>query len=83
MLPAIIPTVASVGAITFNSLLSEYTVSALLYNVSNVPLGIVLRTPDMNVDPNSEANMLVYIVVLMAISAVTLILTRKYRTARD
>lgn len=37
----------------------------------------------MNVDPNSEANMLVYIVVLMAISAVTLILTRKYRTARD
>lgn len=83
VLPAIIPTVASVGAITFNSLLSEYTVSALLYNVSNVPLGIVLRTPDMNVDPNSEANMLVYIVVLMAISAVTLILTRKYRTARD
>lgn len=83
VLPAIIPTVASVGAITFNRLLSEYTVSALLYNVSNVPLGIVLRTPDMNVDPNSEANMLVYIVVLMAISAVTLILTRKYRTARD
>ena len=83
VLPAIIPTVASVGAITFNSLLTEYTVSALLYNVSNVPLGIVLRTPDMNVDPNSEANMLVYIVVLMAISAVTLILTRKYRTARD
>ena len=83
VLPAIIPTVASVGAITFNSLLSEYTVSALLYNVSNVPLGIVLRTPDMNVDPNSEANLLVYIVVLMAISAVTLILTRKYRTARD
>lgn len=83
VLPAIIPTVASVGAITFNSLLSEYTVSALLYNVSNVPLGIVLWTPDMNVDPNSEANMLVYIVVLMAISAVTLILTRKYRTARD
>ena len=83
VLPAIIPTVASVGAITFNSLLSEYTVSALRYNVSNVPLGIVLRTPDMNVDPNSEANMLVYIVVLMAISAVTLILTRKYRTARD
>ena len=83
VLPAIIPTVASVSAITFNSLLSEYTVSALLYNVSNVPLGIVLRTPDMNVDPNSEANMLVYIVVLMAISAVTLILTRKYRTARD
>ena len=40
VLPAIIPTVASVGAITFNSLLSEYTVSALLYNVSNVPLGI-------------------------------------------
>ena len=83
VLPVIIPTVASVGAITFNSLLSEYTVSALLYNVNNVPLGIVLRTPDMNVDPNSEANMLVYIVVLMAISAATLILTRKYRTARD
>lgn len=79
LLPAIFPTAVSVGAITFNGLLSEYTVSALLYNVNNIPLGIVLRSPDWSPDPNSEANTLVYIVVLMIISSITLLLTQKYR----
>lgn len=78
-LPAILPTVASVGAITFSGLISEYTVSALLYNVNNMPLGIVLRVSDTNTDPYTAANTLVYIVVLMAISAVTLLITRKSR----
>lgn len=77
--PVIFPTAISTGAITFNGLLSEYTVSALLYNVNNVPLGIVLRSPEMSVDPNGEANTLVYVVSLMIISALILLSTQKYR----
>lgn len=79
VLPAILPTAISVGAICFNGLLSEYTVSALLYNVNNVPLGIVLRQPAISADLNTEANTLVYIVSLMIISGITLIATQKYR----
>lgn len=77
--PAILPTAVSAGAICFNGLLSEYTVSALLYNINNIPLGIVLRQPAISADLNSEANTLVYIVVLMIISGITLMLTQKYR----
>lgn len=77
--PVILPTAVSVGAICFNSLLSEYTVSALLYNVNNVPLGIILRSPEMSADTNTSANTLVYIVVLMIISCITLMATQKYR----
>lgn len=80
--PVIFPTAISVGAISFNGLLSEYTVSALLYNVNNVPLGIILRSPEMSTDPNTEANSLVYIVVLMIISAATLLATQKYRNKK-
>ncbi len=78
VLPVIFPTIISVGAISFNSLLSEYTVSALLYNINNVPLGIVLRRPELSSDPNVEANSLVYIVVLMIISSLTLYFTQRY-----
>lgn len=79
VLPVIKPTIMSVGAITFNGLLSEYTVSALLYSPRNTPLGIVLRSQDAVPNPYNAANTLVYIVVLMVISAITLALTQKYR----
>ena len=79
VLPVIKPTIVSVGAITFNGLLSEYTVSALLYSASNTPLGIVLRSQESVPNPYNAANTLVYIVVLMVISAITLALTQKYR----
>lgn len=79
ILPAMMPTAVSVGAITFNGLLSEYTVSALLYSADNIPLGIVLRSPSTNPDPYSAASTLVYIVILMVISGITLIATQKYR----
>lgn len=79
VLPAMMPTAISVAAITFNGLLAEYTITALLYNVNNVPLGIFLRSPNFNPDPHAEATTLVYIVILMVISSITLIATQKYR----
>ena len=80
--PVILPTAISVGAISFNGLLSEYTISALLYNVNNIPLGIILRSPDRSADPYAEVNTLVYIVILMVISAITLLATQKYRNKK-
>ncbi len=77
--PVIRPTIISVGAITFNGLLSEYTVSALLYSANHVPLGMILRSQESLPDPYMAANTLVYIVVLMVISAITLAATQKYR----
>lgn len=82
VLPIIFPTTISAGAITFNGLLSEYTASALLYNVNNVPLGIILRTPELSTDPNTEANTIIYIVILMILSAITLAATQKYRNRK-
>lgn len=79
VIPAMLPTTVSVGAITFNTLMSEYSVSALLYSADAVPLGIVLRTPNTNPDPYAAASQLVYIVLLMVISGITLGLTQKYR----
>lgn len=82
VLPIIFPTTISAGAITFNGLLSEYTASALLYNVNNVPLGIILRSPELSTDPNTEANTIIYIVILMILSAITLAATQKYRNRK-
>lgn len=79
VIPIIFPTAISTAAITFNGLLSEYTISALLYNVNNMPLGIMLRSPEASTDPNTEANTLIYIVILMILSSITLITTQKYR----
>lgn len=79
IIPAMLPTTVSVGAITFNTLLSEYAVSALLYSANTVPLGIILRSPNLNPDPYAAASQLVYIVLLMVISGITLGLTQKYR----
>lgn len=80
IIPAMLPTTVSVGAITFNSLMSEYAVSALLYSANTVPLGIILRSPNLNPDPYAAASQLVYIVVLMVVSGITLGLTQKYRS---
>ncbi|MDY4611863.1 MAG: iron ABC transporter permease [Sphaerochaetaceae bacterium] len=79
LIPVITPTIISIGAISFNGLLSEYTISALLYNVNNVPLGIVLRTPEMVPDPYAEASHLVFLVMLISISTITLFATKKAR----
>ncbi len=80
IIPAMLPTTVSVGAITFNALMSEYAVSALLYSANTVPLGIILRSPNLNPDPYAAASQLVYIVILMVISGITLGLTQRYRS---
>ena len=62
------PTAILVSAITFNDIMSEYALSALLYNVNNRPLAIVIVDGERSPDPEQAAVTLVYIPLIMAIS---------------
>lgn len=75
ILPILMPTILSISALTFNSMLSEYTMTALLYNINNKPLGIVLSTGAMSNEPEQTARILVYVVILMIISLSTILIT--------
>ena len=77
IIPLLMPTILSISALTFNGLLSEYTLSALLYNINNKPLGIALSEAAMDASPERTARTLVYVVILMAVS-LTMILTTNH-----
>ena len=75
ILPALRPTILSISALTFNAMLAEYTISVLLYNINNKPLGIALSDGAMSNEPEQTARVLVYIVILMVISLATVLAT--------
>ena len=77
--PILIPTIVSAGAQAFNAKLVEYTMTSILYAPKYTPLGIAFKAGSENIDPNSYANNLVYIVVVMVISTLVYILTTKLR----
>ena len=77
--PILIPTIVSAGAQAFNAKLVEYTMTSILYAPKYTPLGIAFKAGSENIDPNSYANNLVYIVVVMIISTLVYILTTKLR----
>ena len=71
--PVILPTVMAIAALNFNSLLSDYDMSAFLFHPLNPPLGVQIRslTNDMN-NPNGMALTFVYAVLLMIIATIVL-----------
>ncbi len=73
--PVILPTVMAIAALNFNSLLSDYDMSAFLHHPLNPPLGVQIRslTNDMN-NPNGMALTFVYAVLLMIIATIVLYL---------
>ena len=77
--PILIPTIVSAGAQAFNAKLVEYTMTSILYAPKYTPLGIAFKAGSENIDPNSYANNLVYIVVVMVISTLVYILTTRLR----
>ena len=81
--PILIPTIVSAGAQAFNSKLVEYTMTSILYAPKYTPLGIAFKAGSENIDPNSYANNLVYIVVVMTISLMVYILTTRLRERAD
>lgn len=76
ILPVIMPTVLSVIALNFNSLLSDYDLSVFLYTPRFQPLGIVIKSLSDATDPNGKGIMLVYSVILMVICSIVVWLTR-------
>lgn len=77
VLPVILPTVTSVIALNFNSLLSDFDLSVFLYSPKYQPLGVIIKAAsDEGVNENAQAMALVYSVVLMILCGLALWLTQ-------
>lgn len=73
ILPVILPVLLSVLVLNFNSLLSEYDLTAFLYHPFLQPLGIVIKgATDETATTEAQAMAYVYSVVLMVISIIAL-----------
>ena len=73
LLPLVMPTALAVGALSFNSLLSELNVSAFLAHPVLKPLGIVIKNATSGETvQDSTALIFVYTVFLMVFSGVTI-----------
>lgn len=69
-LPILMPAILAVGALVFNSLLTDYDLSVFLYHPLLEPLGIVImKSTDIQADLNAKAMVYVYSVTLMIISS--------------
>ncbi len=77
--PVILPSVISSAAQSFNSKMTEYTITALLYAPKFTPLGIAFKNGSETIDKNSYANNLVYIMVTMVIGIIVYAVTSKAR----
>ena len=77
-LPIVLPVIVLVSGMTLNSLMSEYSMSAFLFNVNNKPLSIALFEGARSSNPEQAAINMVYIVLIMAFSFVTITLADKY-----
>jgi iron(III) transport system permease protein len=73
LLPIILPSTLAVLALNFNGILSDYDLTVFLYHPLYQPLGIVIKnSTDAQALADTKALTLVYSVVLMVMSAVTL-----------
>ncbi len=72
-MPLVAPTALLAGGYTFNEMLTEYPLSAFLYNVNNRPLSIAILDSDKSTDPEQAAITLVYAVLVMAFSLVVVL----------
>ncbi len=73
LLPIILPSTLAVLALNFNGILSDYDLTVFLYHPLYQPLGIVIKnSTDAQALADTKALTLVYSVVLMVMSAITL-----------
>ncbi|PBB24354.1 iron ABC transporter permease [Mesorhizobium sp. WSM4307] len=77
ILPLVAPTAILVAGMAFNELLSEYPLSAFLYNVNNKPLPIAIVDSALSVDPEQGALNLVYVTLIMAFSLAIILLAER------
>lgn len=73
LLPIILPSTLAVLALNFNGILADYDLTVFLYHPLYQPLGIVIKnSTDAQALADTKALTLVYSVILMIMSAVTL-----------
>jgi len=75
--PLILPTAVLVSGMAFNDLMTEYPLSAFLYNVNNTPLPIAIVEGAMSPDPEQRALNLVYSVLIMGFSLAVILLAER------
>ena len=76
--PLVLPVVVLIGGMTLNIIMSEYSMSAFLFNVNNKPLSMALFEGARSGNPEQAAINLVYITLIMVFSFVTITLVDKY-----
>ncbi|MDQ0062531.1 ABC transporter permease [Paenibacillus harenae] len=75
LLPIILPSTLAVLALNFNGILADYDLTVFLYHPLYQPLGIVIKnSTDTQALADTKALTLVYSVILMIMSAITLYL---------
>ncbi|MDO5533573.1 MAG: iron ABC transporter permease [Propionibacteriaceae bacterium] len=62
-LPLLLPILMQVAALGFNATFDEYTLSVMLYNIHNRPLGVTLATLAASQDPNLVGTATAYVVI--------------------
>ncbi|MBN2984691.1 MULTISPECIES: ABC transporter permease [Cohnella] len=73
LLPIILPSTLAVLALNFNGILADYDLTVFLYHPLYQPLGIVIKnSTDAQALADTRALTLVYTVILMIMSAITL-----------
>ena len=82
ILPIILPTIILVGGLTFNDLMTEYPLSAFLYNVHNRPLPIAIFDGAISPDPEQKAINLVYSVLVMGFSLAVILFAERISLGR-
>ena len=82
VLPIILPTVILIAGISLNDLMTEYPLSAFLYNVNNRPLPIAIVQGAMSHDPEQKAVNLVYSVLIMLFSLAVILCAERMGLGR-
>ncbi|MDE0112249.1 MAG: ABC transporter permease subunit [Albidovulum sp.] len=77
-LPAVLPVIVLIGGLQLNGLLSEYAISAFLFNVNNELLSIALFDGARSSDLKAAAINLIYMTILMSFSFVVISLVDRF-----
>jgi len=83
ILPVIMPSVMAVFALNFNSLLTEFDMSAFLFHPLTRPLGVAIRQFTEDGSADNTALTFVYAVLMMIVSAIVLYLVYGRGSGRD
>jgi len=82
-LPAITPVIVLVAGMNINTILSEYSMSAFLFNVNNKPLSIALFEGARSTNPEQAAINLVYMTLIMVFSYFIISVADRYGLGRS